>query len=322
MKKLTVILTALVVLSLLLPSCGNELSGGNEQPSSPDSNASELPSGNSSIPSGDSQPQPDNEQKPDENAAMKKLSYYQEALFDRYIAYKAKNPSLTDAQVVTHVNVGLDYPYYSSDIVSPADNVGTNLVLANKYKFLSSDYEPTDLVTVAKDTTTRSIRLCEEAARAFEKLSRGAKDAGYTILGMSGYRSFSYQKGLYDGYLKDDPQEVVDTYSARAGHSEHQTGLAMDVQDDTRPYNRFGETAAYRWAVDNIHIYGFVIHYTADNEFQTGYKNEPWHFRYVGVDVATHLYHHNKNNPDDILSIDEFIAREMSEPYLLQTNIA
>lgn len=335
MCKKYIFLTALLALHFILTSCHTNAVKPIDRPSIPADGPSDNQNETNDQPSSDepsvdqpsndkpSNDEPSDEEKPaDPNAPLKALSYFKDEYLDRYIAYQEKNPDLTVEKIVTHVNVGLDYPYYSEEILSSAVNVGTNLVLANKYHALSADYEPTDLVTVASDCTTRPIKLCEEAARAFEQLSRAAKKDGYTIDGMSGYRSYSYQQGLYNGYLNTDTQANVDTYSARAGHSEHQTGLAMDVQDDTRSYNRFGETKAYLWALDNIHRFGFVIHYTAQNEFETGYKNEPWHFRYVGVDVATYLYNYNKNNPEDALSIDEYVARELSQPYTLATDIA
>lgn len=315
MKKISDAFIVLLVLSVLLGVKGSDMSVGDDTPVF-------LEMSNRDAPLRYDFSKSENEisvDPLDEYASLKKLSYYDDALLERYISYKAENPELTDEKAVTYVNVGLDFPYYSEEIVSPAKNPETNLVLVNKYNYLPSDYEPSDLVSLAKDTVNGTIFLRSEAARAFEELSRGAKKAGYTIIGISGYRSWSYQSKLYNYYLKSDPKKVVDTYSARAGYSEHQTGLAIDVRDAKRPYNKFGKTSAYRWAVDNIHIYGFVIHYTEENKDITGYKNEPWHFRYIGTEAATELYNHNKNNPDDMLSVDEYIARKMSEPYFLET---
>ncbi|HAZ18750.1 MAG TPA: hypothetical protein DCY75_01080, partial [Clostridiales bacterium] len=248
---------------------------------------------------------------------MIQLPYFHQEYFSRYIAYMESNLDLTLEQVVTHVNVGLDFPYYSEEIMSEALNIGTNLFLVNKYHYLTADFVPAGLVTIAKDCTTRNLSLSEEAARAFEDLCRAAKKAGYPILGMSAYRSYAYQQNLYNSYLAVDDQATVDTYSARPGHSEHQTGLAIDVQDNTLPYNQFSETPSFQWALDNLHTYGFIIHYTPDKKFETGFMSEPWHFRYVGKEVATYLYTHNKNHPDDTLSLDEYIAREISKPYSL-----
>ena len=102
-----------------------------------------------------------------------------------------------------------------------------------------------------------------------------------------------YQKALYEGYLKNDPVDIVDTYSARAGHSEHQTGYAFDLYNVTLPYTSFGDTLEYEWLKINAHLYGFIIRYTEDNKNITGYKNEPWHIRYVGIKEATYIYENN-----------------------------
>ena len=88
-------------------------------------------------------------------------------------------------------------------------------------------------------------------------------------------------------------KEMVDTFSARAGHSEHQTGLSFDVYNIEKPYTSFGETNEYKWLKINAHKYGFIIRYTTDNSYITGYKDEPWHIRYVGVDNATYIYQNN-----------------------------
>ena len=137
--------------------------------------------------------------------------------------------------------------------------------------------------------------MTEEAANAFNELAKDAKKEGYTILAMSTYRSYSRQKTIYNNYLNSENGDVakVDTYSARAGHSEHHTGLAVDVKNDTKAYTKFGETKEFEWMKENAHKYGYILRYTAENQFITGYKNEPWHYRYVGIEIATQMKKEN-----------------------------
>ena len=135
---------------------------------------------------------------------------------------------------------------------------------------------------------TRYLRA--EAAAAFEQLCAGAAADGYTILGQSGYRSYSYQEQLYNNYVARDGQAAADTYSARPGFSEHQTGLAMDICNGTLSYTEFGQTAEYEWAKEHLHEYGFVLHYLPGTEQITGYMTEEWHIRYVGVETATRIH--------------------------------
>lgn len=228
---------------------------------------------------------------------------YNEQSASLYAQYAAAHPGLDSQTVVKEVNIGLYRPFYTD--TEPVDDPNSILVLVNKYHYLPSDYAPKDLVDLKyrhPDRTEKGrVTLRAEAAAAFDKLCEAAMEEGFTILGFSGYRSYSYQQSIYSSYCKSDPQSVVDTYSARAGYSEHQTGLAIDVCTDKYAYNRFGNSPEYQWAKDNIHKYGFIIHYTQTNTDLTGYKNEEWHFRYVGVEAATFMYEHG-------LVIDEYIA--------------
>lgn len=137
----------------------------------------------------------------------------------------------------------------------------------------------------------------KEAREAFEQLNSAAKKAGYTFDAFSTYRSYDRQKVLYDGYVNRDGKEAADTYSARPGFSEHQTGLAFDIgevgKSEDYADDRFGETAAGKWLAKNAHKYGFIMRYPKGKEKITGYKYESWHFRYVGKKIATEIYENN-----------------------------
>lgn len=226
---------------------------------------------------------------------------YDQALSARYAAYAASHPDLSPQDVVKEVNVGIDRPFYTD--VIPVSDPDSLTVLVNKYHVLPEGYAPSDLVPLkyAYPGRAGSVKMRAEAAAAFDKMCEAAAQEGYTIQGYSGFRSYDYQKMIYNNYCKNDPQEVVDTYSARAGYSEHQTGLAIDVCTDQYAYNRFGRSEEYKWAKDNIHRFGFIIHYTEANRYLTGYKNEEWHFRYVGVELATFMYERG-------IVIDEYYA--------------
>lgn len=146
----------------------------------------------------------------------------------------------------------------------------------NKKHPLPAGYAPTDLVKVG------SQYLREEAANSLALM----QNAGANLTPASGYRSFATQQQLYASYVAQDGQELADTYSARAGHSEHQTGLTMDFAPIA---DSFASTAQYQWLVANAHKYGWVLRYPADKVAITGYMSEPWHWRYVGVTVATDM---------------------------------
>ncbi len=238
---------------------------------------------------------------PDLENARKKYSpvgWYKEENLKRYAEYGEKNGNFTKEQVVTYVNMGLDNPFYTNTYKAN-ENDGL-FILVNKYSYVDENYNPKNLVTLSSSCSAKNgVQLVKEAAEAFEKLSADAKALHYSILGMSGYRTYAYQKNLYDNYYKKDPTGA-DTYSARPGFSEHHTGLALDVQAGNGYFADFGQSKEYEWLLDNAHIYGFVIHYTEENRWITGYMPEEWHIRYLGVEAATYIYDNN-------LSVDEYL---------------
>ena len=128
---------------------------------------------------------------------------------------------------------------------------------------------------------------------SFEFLAKKASEEGYNIRAVSTYRSYSYQTNLYNNYVSQDGVEEADKYSARAGFSEHQTGLAVDVDNRETDFNNFENTKEFNWMLENAHKYGFILRYPKGKEFITGYMYEPWHFRYVGVEIATYIYQNN-----------------------------
>ena len=151
-------------------------------------------------------------------------------------------------------------------------------LIANKSYNLPSSYGP-GLLSSTRD--------------AFNKMQGDAKAIGFNLYIGSGYRSYYDQKYIYNNYVARDGQAAADTYSARAGHSEHQTGLAIDVCDygvTACVSSGFDNTAQAKWISDNCYRYGFILRYLKGKESVTGYMYESWHLRYVGVDLATKLY--------------------------------
>jgi len=134
----------------------------------------------------------------------------------------------------------------------------------------------------------------KEAREAFERMAAEAALSGYELVAFSSYRSFDYQIQLYERYVNNDGQEEADRYSARPGYSEHQTGLAFDIGEKLFEEHfarvSFGETEAGKWVAANAHKYGFVMRYPNGKEKITGYMYEPWHFRYIGEDLAPKVY--------------------------------
>lgn len=129
--------------------------------------------------------------------------------------------------------------------------------------------------------------LTPECQKAFNKMSAAASREGLSLWVASGFRSYDLQSRLYNNYVAQDGRAAADTYSARPGHSEHQTGLAIDLNsiDDS-----FAYTAEGKWVAKNCYKYGFIIRYPKGKESKTGYMYEPWHIRYVGDYAAEKIY--------------------------------
>ncbi|MDD3453088.1 MAG: M15 family metallopeptidase [Bacilli bacterium] len=172
-------------------------------------------------------------------------------------------------------------------------------VLVNKENKLSKNFIPSELFKLPIDVSYENKFLKKEAAINFIKLSRYAKKKNFYIVAVSTYRDYKYQKKLYEKYVLNKGQTYADLCSARPGHSEHQTGLAVDVMGSNYDYNKFNQTKEFKWMKKNAYKYGFILRYPKNKEYITGFKYEPWHYRYVGKILAKYLY---KNN----LTLEEF----------------
>ncbi len=129
--------------------------------------------------------------------------------------------------------------------------------------------------------------ITKEAQSAFNSMKSAAAKDGISLKIISGFRSYNTQVNLYNNYVKRDGKAAADTYSARPGHSEHQSGLGMDINQIS---DTFGSTPAGKWLNNNSYKYGFILRYPKGKTNETGYMYESWHFRYVGVELATKLY--------------------------------
>lgn len=156
------------------------------------------------------------------------------------------------------------------------------VLVANKKHPLPSTFAP------GEDKTARE---------AFNQMAAEATLSGFKLTAFSTYRAFDYQTTLYERYVARDGKEAADTYSARPGYSEHQTGLAFDIGEVNFEKHwassSFGETEAGKWVAANAHRFGFILRYPLGKESVTGYMHESWHFRFVGIEKATAIYERN-----------------------------
>lgn len=233
------------------------------------------------------------------NNINKKISYFKMENLDRYISYKNKNKDLSDEQIIKDVNMDLDKKQYED--MHETINLNKINILVNKHNYLKEDYVPENLKSLSSTYALSNMKMVEEAANAFESLSKDASKENYKVIAMSTYRSYEYQVDLYNKYVKSDGKDAADTYSGRPGNSEHQTGLAVDVYNQTETYTNFEKTKEYNWMQENAYKYGFILRFPKGKENETGYEFESWHYRYVGKDIAKYIHKHN-------ITLEEYIA--------------
>lgn len=163
-----------------------------------------------------------------------------------------------------------EYKIYKKDGITYIDGI----LVANKTYSLPSSYDPGDLLP--------------ECKQAFMQMAYDAYyNDGIYLEGISGYRSYATQNRIYNNYVAADGKAEADTYSARPGHSEHQSGLALDVNSVE---GSFAYTAEAKWIAENCYKYGFILRYPYGKTDKTGYIYEPWHIRYVGIAIATKIH--------------------------------
>ena len=214
--------------------------------------------------------------------------YYKVEKTSRYQKYYDKHKEYDTDNVVIYVEIGLDIEFYTEmDEITNYDDVDA---LVNKYHKLPSNYEAKDLVTLSKTYSSRGHKIKKVASESLMKMIDAAKADGLNLLVISGYRTESTQRGLFNNSVKRNGEAHALIYSAKPGHSEHQLGLAVDLNSTEES---FDQTKEYKWLKANSYKYGFIERYPKGKEFITGYGYEPWHYRYLGVDLATKVYTEN-----------------------------
>lgn len=212
--------------------------------------------------------------------------------FDRYLAYAQAHPDQENEDILRMVNVNRDYPLYTH--IKLADVRSATKLLVNKYYQLPQDYVP------QLKESYGGFMMEETAADALLEMCAEMKRLNLDFALSNTYRSFALQERIYNRYLESQSQAVVDTFSARPGHSEHQAGLAVDFRTKAEDITDFDGSEASVWLKENAHMYGFIQRYTQDNSIYTGYKEEAWHYRYVGTELAQIVY-------DTHLSLEEVL---------------
>ncbi len=209
-----------------------------------------------------------------------KSQYYLDKNISKYIEYKEANKQTSIDDVIALVNVHRDNNYYSLDL--KADTSLGYSMLINKYYSLDKNYVPKNLYPVSKWYGYGSNKLIEEIYDAFIEMADDAEEEDLKLVINEAYRSYEDQKEIYDA--------SGDKIAAKPGHSEHNASLAIDIITPEYDDEDFDKSKEYAWLLKNSYKYGFILRYPKDKENITGYDYEPWHFRYLGKDLATKVF--------------------------------
>lgn len=230
-----------------------------------------------------------------------KIDLFDYSKYNRYVNYKKDNPFLKLDDVVTQIELNLDKDYYEDSVEEK--NPDSITCLVNKYRYLSENYEPKDLVDMedgyANNKYGTKKMLRKEAYEEFKKMVDTAKKEGISFYAESSYRTYKYQEDIYNSYVKASGKAEANKYAAVPGYSEHQTGLAVDLANI---WTIKKDSDEYRWINNNAHKFGYIIRYKDGKENLTGFNAEAWHIRYVGKKAAKIIH-------DKDITFDEYYVK-------------
>ena len=216
-------------------------------------------------------------------------TYYIPNNLDRYLEYSKKESDIT--KVISLVNVNADNKFYTNTTMT--DDSKGFAMLVNKYHYLDANYEAADIVSISDWYAYKGHKANKEVYEQYKKMWKDANKEGLVFLVNSSFRTLEQQQKEYNSFGDD--------YASRPGFSEHQTGFALDIVKDGSNGNDFEDTDEFKWLSENSYKYGFILRYPKNKENITGYSFESWHYRYLGVELATKVY-------ESKLTYDEYYA--------------
>lgn len=224
------------------------------------------------------------------------LSYAKLKYYDRYVKYSSETGE-DEETTVLFVNLSMDTDDYVNPVKTSAFSID---MLVNKHYKLDEDFVPDDLVEFDQEYCNDEVQEGNrEAVVAFKNMYEAAKKEGLGLVINSSYRSYQDQENICNTFKDLYGEGYVTKYVALPGFSEHQTGLAFDIGSTSSKV--FAESKEYEWMKENAYKYGFILRFTKANAYITGFRSEPWHYRYVGKKVAKYIYDNN-------ISLEEYYA--------------
>ena len=224
------------------------------------------------------------------------LSYAKLKYYDRYVKYSSETGE-DEETTVLFVNLSMDTDDYVNPVKTSAFSID---MLVNKHYKLDEDFVPDDLVEFDQEYCNDEVQEGNrEAVVAFKNMYEAAKKEGLGLVINSSYRSYQDQEEVCNTYKNLYGEGYVSRYVALPGFSEHQTGLAFDIGSTSSKV--FAESKEYEWMKENAYKYGFILRFTKSNAYITGFRSEPWHYRYVGKKIAKYIYEND-------ISFEEYYA--------------
>ena len=221
--------------------------------------------------------------------------------YDRYVKYSDETGE-EEEDVVISVNLDLDKEEYKDSTLVDKFSID---MLVNKRRHLDKKFVPKDLVKIdTKYASEKGMKSAKVALDAYIEMQKEAEKEGYDIVINSAYRSYQDQLDLEELYLKAYGQSYVDKFVAKPGYSEHQTGLSYDI--GSKSINVFANSKEYKWMLDNAHKYGFILRFPKKYENITGFRSEPWHYRYVGKKIAKIIH-------DEDITLEEYYVKYLDK---------
>ena len=219
-------------------------------------------------------------------------SNYLERYYKRYIAYRKEHSGFSDDTIITHVNIGLDKSDYT-DAEKTNENDGI-LMIVNKHNVIIDDYEPKTIMY-----GDLKVKLVADMIDDFKNMAAAGKkyDKDINIFPVKGYITYGEQQSTYDISILEYGEKTLKTVS-KPGYSEYQTGLAIDICGNSE---NFKYTKEYSFLKEHAYEYGFILRYPIGKENITGFEFNPYHYRYVGKDVAKVIH-------DKDITFEEYYA--------------
>lgn len=223
--------------------------------------------------------------------------YYLSKNLEKYLKYAKEEKETKTYDIVAIVNTGTDKKEYEE--IKETEETKENVMLVNKYYKLDNNFTPKNLVEVSNWYSYGENKLEKVAYDAFLNMQSKAKEEDITLIINFSYRDYQTQEKLYNSKKTSLGTKAADKAIARPGHSDHTTALSFDLY--TKNQDTFDESQTYEWMKNNAHLFGFIERYPKGKEYLTKFSYEPWHWRYVGIEIATQIH-------EEEITLEEYYA--------------